>query len=112
MSAMRTARLHRPAPIETHPLVLENASVPVARDGQMLVRVSACGICRTDLHDAAPLLCAGIIICPVAMLSRMEARTAIAGVLARFPRLRLAGEPRWRRTIILRGLEHLPVRVD
>ena len=47
---MRAARLHRPARIETHPLVLEKIAMPVAGDGQVLVRVSACGICRTDLH--------------------------------------------------------------
>ena len=54
----------------------------------------------------------GTHVCPGAQLSRMEARTAVPAILARFPRLRLAGEPAWRRTIILRALERLPVRID
>jgi len=53
----------------------------------------------------------GTHFCPGAQLSRMEARAAIPALLTRFPRLSLAGEPVWRRTIILRGLERLPVRL-
>jgi cytochrome P450 len=52
----------------------------------------------------------GTHFCPGAQLSRMEARAAIPALLARFPRLELAGEPVWRQTFILRGLERLPVR--
>ena len=47
---MRVARLHRPAPIERRPLVLEEVPAPAVGDMDVLVRVSACGICRTDLH--------------------------------------------------------------
>lgn len=54
----------------------------------------------------------GTHFCPGAQLSRIEARTAIPALLARFPRLRLDGEPIWRRTFILRGLERLPIRID
>ncbi len=54
----------------------------------------------------------GTHFCPGAQLSRLEARTAIPALLARFPGLRLGGEPVWRRTFILRGLERLPVRLD
>ena len=32
------------------PLRLEERDVPVPRDDQVLVKVSACGVCRTDLH--------------------------------------------------------------
>jgi propanol-preferring alcohol dehydrogenase len=32
------------------PLRLRELPVPVARDGELLLRVRACGICRTDLH--------------------------------------------------------------
>ena len=32
------------------PLVLEDRPVPTPQPGEVLVRVSACGICRTDLH--------------------------------------------------------------
>ena len=54
----------------------------------------------------------GTHVCPGAQLSRMEARVALPAILGRFPRLRLAGKPTWRRTIILRALERLPVRLD
>jgi pimeloyl-[acyl-carrier protein] synthase len=53
----------------------------------------------------------GTHFCPGAQLARMEARAAIPALVARFPRLALAGEPIWRRTMILRGLERLPVRL-
>jgi len=47
---MRAARLHRTAPVETAPLAVEDAPAPVVGPGDVLVRVHACGICRTDLH--------------------------------------------------------------
>jgi cytochrome P450 len=53
----------------------------------------------------------GTHFCPGAQLARMEARAAIPALLARFPGLALAGEPVWRRTLILRGLECLPLRL-
>lgn len=34
------------------PLVIEQVSVPVPGDGQILVKVEACGVCHTDLHAA------------------------------------------------------------
>jgi propanol-preferring alcohol dehydrogenase len=48
--SMRAARLHRVAPIEHGPLSLEDAPTPIPRPDEVLVRVSLCGICRTDLH--------------------------------------------------------------
>jgi propanol-preferring alcohol dehydrogenase len=33
-----------------HPLVLKTVPVPVASAGQVLVKILACGVCRTDLH--------------------------------------------------------------
>jgi cytochrome P450 len=54
----------------------------------------------------------GTHLCPGAQLSRLEVRAALPALLARLPRLALAGEPVRRRTIILRGLERLPVRLD
>ena len=53
----------------------------------------------------------GAHFCPGAQLSRLEGRAAIPALLERFPSLELAGEPTRRRTFVLRGLEHLPVRV-
>jgi len=51
----------------------------------------------------------GTHFCPGAQLARMEARAAISALLSRFPRLTLTGPPVWRRTLILRGLEQLPM---
>src|SRR5947207_7866224 len=34
------------------PLVLREVPVPVPDEGQVLVRVRACAVCRTDLHVA------------------------------------------------------------
>ena len=41
-------RLHRPGSA----LVMESRSMPVAARGQVLLKVRACGVCRTDLHLA------------------------------------------------------------
>jgi cytochrome P450 len=54
---------------------------------------------------------AGLHYCVGAALSRREALVAFPALLDRFPNLRLAGPPRWRDTIVLRGLESLPVAV-
>ena len=53
----------------------------------------------------------GIHFCLGATLSRREAQSAFPALLRRFPEMRLAGEPVWRDTFVLRGLEHLPVAV-
>jgi cytochrome P450 len=50
----------------------------------------------------------GTHFCPGAQLARLEARAAIPALLARYPRLALAGAPAWRPTLVLRGLERLP----
>jgi len=42
--------LHAPMPIEQHPLHSEEISLPSLRQGQVRLRVRACGVCRTDLH--------------------------------------------------------------
>jgi cytochrome P450 len=57
----------------------------------------------------------GIHYCLGAPLARLEAQLAINTLLARMPDLRLTGSPdslRWRPSLILRGLEALPVRFD
>jgi propanol-preferring alcohol dehydrogenase len=43
---MRAMRLHRAG----EPLRLDELPVPAPGPGQVLVRVGACGVCRTDLH--------------------------------------------------------------
>ena len=47
---MRAFAVHAQASIETAPLVREERPVPTPNPGEALVRVSACGVCRTDLH--------------------------------------------------------------
>ena len=47
---MRAMVLNKPAPIETSPLVLADVPDPTPKKGEILVRVEACAICRTDLH--------------------------------------------------------------
>jgi propanol-preferring alcohol dehydrogenase len=47
---MKAAVLHKRAPVETNPLVIEEVPTPEPREGEILVRVHACGVCRTDLH--------------------------------------------------------------
>jgi len=42
--------LSNPAPVETRPLVLSDVPKPVAEAGEVLIKVNACGVCRTDLH--------------------------------------------------------------
>jgi cytochrome P450 len=53
--------------------------------------------------------------CPGAPLARMEAQIAVGGLIGRFPRLRLAGDPadlRARASQLMHGPQALPVRVD
>lgn len=82
---------------------------PANRDPAVFVEPDRLDVGRTpNPHLGFGL---GTHFCPGAQLARLEARAAIPALLARFPRLALAGEPVWRRTVILRGLEHLPVRL-
>ncbi len=50
---MRAAVLHHPAPIASRPLALEDLPIPEPGSGQVLLKVEACGVCRTDLHITA-----------------------------------------------------------
>jgi len=47
---MRAMVLTEPASIDTSPLSLREQPMPEPGVGEVLVRVEACGICRTDLH--------------------------------------------------------------
>lgn len=49
---MRCWEVHRPGPIETAPLRFAEQPTPEPDEGELLVRVLACGVCRTDLHVA------------------------------------------------------------
>lgn len=47
---MKAAVLTTPAPIKSDPLRIEDVPVPERLPGNVLLRVKACGVCRTDLH--------------------------------------------------------------
>ncbi|WP_185981730.1 zinc-binding alcohol dehydrogenase family protein [Skermania sp. ID1734] len=47
---MRAWRVATPAPIDEIPIEQHTEAVPQPGDGELLVRVLACGVCRTDLH--------------------------------------------------------------
>jgi propanol-preferring alcohol dehydrogenase len=55
---MRAWVVHEPGPVATGPLRLTQRPVPEPGPGELLIRVLACGVCRTDLHlaegDLAP----------------------------------------------------------
>jgi len=47
---MKVWSLKKSASVDERPLVLAEQPTPVVHEDELLVRVSACGICRTDLH--------------------------------------------------------------
>jgi len=47
---MQACVLFAPAPIATQPLQLREMPVPQIAADEVRIRVSACAICRTDLH--------------------------------------------------------------
>jgi propanol-preferring alcohol dehydrogenase len=47
---MKVCLLRAPAAIETNPLEYMEVTPPQPKSGEVLVRVRACGVCRTDLH--------------------------------------------------------------
>jgi len=47
---MKACILASPGPVESKPLRHAEIATPVPGDDEILVRVAACGICRTDLH--------------------------------------------------------------
>lgn len=50
---MRAAVLHKPCPINHCPLAIEDVPIPEPSPDQVLLKVEACGVCRTDLHITA-----------------------------------------------------------
>lgn len=44
--------VRRPGPVDSGPLVAVRRPVPAPGPGDLLLRVEACGVCRTDLHLA------------------------------------------------------------
>jgi propanol-preferring alcohol dehydrogenase len=49
---MLAYRLFAPAPVEERPLRLIETATPDPGPGQVRIRISACGVCHTDLHIA------------------------------------------------------------
>ena len=49
-ATMKAMQLAAPAPVAEAPLKLVELPVPEPGDGEVLLRVLACGVCRTDLH--------------------------------------------------------------
>jgi propanol-preferring alcohol dehydrogenase len=49
---MKAIVLERPLPIKEGPLRLAEIPIPIPGPARILVKVSACGICHTDLHQA------------------------------------------------------------
>ena len=47
---MKACVLRTPAPVNTNPLAMADIPTPEPSGDQILVRVKACGVCRTDLH--------------------------------------------------------------
>src|SRR5438876_5476945 len=47
---MKAAVLTTPAPISQSPLKIEDIPTPEPKPGHVLLKVLACGVCRTDLH--------------------------------------------------------------
>jgi len=47
---MKAMVVATPAPIEQKPLELVELPIPHPGPGEILVRITACGVCRTDLH--------------------------------------------------------------
>jgi alcohol dehydrogenase, propanol-preferring len=49
-ATMRAWVVREPGPIDGDPLSYVDKPVPAPAEGELLVRVLACGVCRTDLH--------------------------------------------------------------
>jgi propanol-preferring alcohol dehydrogenase len=47
---MRAVKLMTPGPLETGPLTLADVAVPEPGPGQLVIEVTSCGVCRSNLH--------------------------------------------------------------
>ena len=82
---MRALVVREPGPLESRPLIRVERPVPSPAPGEILVRVEACGVCRTDLHvaegDLAPRVAEVIpgheVVGRVAALGEGAARFAV-----------------------------------
>ncbi len=61
---MKAMVLTRTGPIETRPLELREMPTPEPQRGRIRIRVTACGVCHTDLDEAEGRLEAGLPVIP------------------------------------------------
>ena len=47
---MKAVKLTNPGPLDSQPLTLVDVEVPEPGPGQLLVKVTSCGVCRSNLH--------------------------------------------------------------
>ncbi|MEL9940506.1 MAG: zinc-dependent alcohol dehydrogenase family protein [Ignisphaera sp.] len=47
---MKAMVLYRPGPVDENPLVYTDVEIPKPREDEVLIKISKCGVCRTDLH--------------------------------------------------------------
>ena len=73
---MRAAVLHHPRPAPARPLEVAEVPTPAPGPGEVLVRVAACGVCRTDLQ-----LCEGDL--PARRLPVIPGHQVVGRVLER-----------------------------
>lgn len=66
-------------------------------------------VTRTDVRPLS--FSGGIHFCIGAALARLEGQIAFAELLRRYSRIELRGEPRWKTSLTLHGLEELPVHL-
>ena len=78
---MRAFALSAPGPIETDPLRADSRATPSPGPAEILVRVSACGVCRTDLHIVEGDL--PLVRSPVVPGHQIVGRVERAGAAAR-----------------------------
>jgi alcohol dehydrogenase, propanol-preferring len=50
MSVMYANELDAPAPLSERPLEWRQAAKPDPADGEILIEVAGCGVCRSNLH--------------------------------------------------------------
>jgi len=77
------------------------------RDPEVFDEPDRLDLAREPNHHLA--FSSGIHACLGASLARMETGIVLDQLLTRLPGLRLANQPRWRDTFVLRGLQSLPV---
>jgi len=80
------------------------------RDPDVFPEPDRFNIQRSVLENKHVAFGYGLHFCLGAPLARMEAPIAIRALLEKFPKLHLNGKPHWKTNMMVRFLEHLPVR--